>query len=507
MLFVFCLGIVLTQGVIPPPAPAFSPQDPNSSPPLAASELQALLEAEAKTWNVPGAGMVAVYPGATQTRFVTGVRSLEGKEPVGDHTVFPSGSLTKAFTTALAAIAVARGQWSWDDPVHKYFADFPDSLDSDPGVALKLWHLGSHTSGYPSHDLLFYRQDQPIREGVKRLLSLPAVWRPGTHYQYQNLMVRSLGLALENKTGQNWSELVRKELLQPLGMTGESFTAQEFQAGAERALPHRLDDASQPAQWKEAWLCRNEDPCASLCLPLKAWEPWLRLHLGQKLDKGPEPREIKQILETHATRIMQPDGIQDREFQPEFAHLGYGLGWVTLKYRGDNALAHGGVMDGYRAFILLIPDRQVGVVVFANLDRTPMCHALACKALDLILQAPRVDWTGRMLKKKVREDREKKEVQDRVARAARAWKGAEASRQWPGDYHNAAYGRVRFQVTNDQASLEFRGQKYPVVRIDAGQFFLFDPVLGDAEVTLSRVPGGIRLRIAGRMGAEFVKTD
>src|SRR6185295_8688090 len=58
-----------------------------------------------------------------------GVRERGKSAPVDEHTVFDPASLSKAFTSTVAAILVDRGVIHWDDPVRRYLPDLvlPDS--------------------------------------------------------------------------------------------------------------------------------------------------------------------------------------------------------------------------------------------------------------------------------------------------------------------------------------------------------------------------------------------
>lgn len=468
------------------------------------AQIQKILETYAKNWKVPGAGLVVVRPGNGKSVFVTGLRSLGAPEPIDQDTVFLAGSLTKAFTTAVVSQSVAREKCTWETPVHEILPWFPRSLEGLHQPPLKLWHLGSHSTGMGSHDLLFYRQDQPIRVGVEKLLMLPGAFDPGSHYQYQNLMVRALGLAMEPLNAKTWSQQVRSGLLDPLKIHGALFSRDGFLSVSNRARPHRLDKFKEPQNWQDAWVPQNEDPCSSLGMPLKSWVPWIRLHLG--LPTGLDAKDSEAILKTHNQRAKQPDRIQDPEYQPEMSEMGYGLGWVTLKYRGVSALAHGGVMDGYRAFILLIPERQLGVVVFANLDRSPLCHGVACELMDKLLGAPFTDWNERLILKKNREEKESQNIRDEVDRLNKIWKSAPWPMEWQGVYQNKAYGEIRFEVDSGAGKLFFRNNEYPVQRIGNDNGFIIDPpLLGEADLRFQKTFNGYQLRVGGRLGASFEK--
>jgi CubicO group peptidase (beta-lactamase class C family) len=72
-----------------------------------------------KTFAVPGLSVGIVKDGKLVFAKGYGVRKLGESAPVDENTLFPIGSNTKAFTSALLASLVDAGKLSWDDPVYQ----------------------------------------------------------------------------------------------------------------------------------------------------------------------------------------------------------------------------------------------------------------------------------------------------------------------------------------------------------------------------------------------------
>jgi len=51
---------------------------------------------------------------------------------------------------------------------------------------------------------------------------------------------------------------------------------------------------------------------------------------------------------------------------------GIGLSWKLGKRSGCQTVFHGGRDTGFRSFIMLVPDKSLGIVVATNYDRTPI---------------------------------------------------------------------------------------------------------------------------------------
>src|SRR5687768_9764546 len=75
-------------------------------------------------WDIPGLAIVIVKDGKTVYSKGFGVRNLETKQPVDEHTLFMIASNTKLFTGTALALLETRGKLSLNDRITKYFPSF-----------------------------------------------------------------------------------------------------------------------------------------------------------------------------------------------------------------------------------------------------------------------------------------------------------------------------------------------------------------------------------------------
>jgi hypothetical protein len=68
---------------------------------------------------------------------------------------------------------------------------------------------------------------------------------------------------------------------------------------------------------------------------------------------------------------------------------GTGLGWQVLDYRGHKMVRHGGA---WGAWIAMIPEEKLGVVVLSNLDLNGLAGMLMYDLCDAYLVGPEVAW-------------------------------------------------------------------------------------------------------------------
>jgi len=103
-----------------------------------------------------------------------------------------------------------------------------------------------------------------------------------------------------------------------------------------------------------------------------------------------------------------------RVMNPDTEKLGYGLGWIVSDHRGKRVLAHGGMIDGFRAQVTFLPDDKLGVAVLNNLHETRMNQAVTNTLIDLYCGLPARDW-NRFFRKLVADE----EAEKRAAEAER----------------------------------------------------------------------------------------
>ena len=62
-----------------------------------------------------------------------------------------------------------------------------------------------------------------------------------------------------------------------------------------------------------------------------------------------------------------------------------GLSWFRGSYNGRRVISHGGGDDGYRSYIVLVPDARAAVIVMTNSERSPVLSVVVRRSLDFAL--------------------------------------------------------------------------------------------------------------------------
>jgi serine-type D-Ala-D-Ala carboxypeptidase/endopeptidase len=177
------------------------------------------------------AGMVAILIDESGTRMSSYGNSGKQDVAMDGDAVFEIMSNTKVLTSLLLADMEARGEVSFGDPVTKYL---PSTVKMrERGGPITLLDLATYTSGLPNMpgnlSPMWWATAAPMREYTQEklfefLAAFEPTHPPGTHYEYANLGFGLLGIALANRAGVSYEELLIKRICAPLGMNHTRIT-------------------------------------------------------------------------------------------------------------------------------------------------------------------------------------------------------------------------------------------------------------------------------------------
>lgn len=354
---------------------------------------EAYVEQARKDWGVPGLAVAVVKGDSVVFLRGFGVRHLGDPAPVTIHTLFSNASTTKAFTALAVGQQVDAGHMKWDDPLTRWF----------PGFALKDPYASreftirdalTHVVGFGDPEFLWDTGNLSFEEMIRRLRLISPTTSFRERFQYNNVTYAAAGYAAARAAGVSFAELLRRGVLDPLGMnetvlsTGEALTHPDF------AAPHfRIKDTviAIPLDFR----VDSVAPAGAMLSSISDMSHWLRA----LLDSGRvAPGGARLLTPASFSELFSPQvEVRDTAYptaalaQPHFSS--YGFGWFLQDYRGRFVAFHTGSLDGYSAIVGLIPEERVGVVVFANLDHAEVRHALMYRVFDAYLGGPPRDWS------------------------------------------------------------------------------------------------------------------
>lgn len=286
--------------------------------------------------------------------------TANGAEPTAQ-TQYRIGSLTKVFM----AIAVMRLR----DEGRLRLSDLLD--DHMPGTtvgALRIGELLAHTAGLESESAGPWWERSPgdLRPELSDVLGRDPLRHPaGRRFHYSNVGFAMLGALVAQLRGRPWDEVVRAEILRPLGLSRTSVTPQ--------------------APYAAGWAVH---PWADLLLPEPVYDAGLMAPAGQLWSTAEDLGRFAAFLGGGASEVLSPESLEEMR-EPaapgdsDEPNAGYGLG-LQLAWSGDRMLyGHGGSMPGFIAG-LWVCDDGVGAIALANATSGYSMGSLASDLIEIV---------------------------------------------------------------------------------------------------------------------------
>ena len=279
-----------------------------------------------------------------------GLADVGAKTPISGEMRFRIGSITKQFTAAAVLKLAEQGRLAVDDPVSKFFADWPR------GNEVRLRHLLTHSSGIhnfttkPGFDARV-RQPVPLDKLLASFKDDPYDFNPGEKYSYCNSGYVLLGAIIEKVSGEGYGNYLRKTFFEPLGMNDTGV----YPSGG--GLPHEaLGYSFEKGAVTRAidWDMSNVATAGELYSTAHDLFRWNEALFGGKV------LSAKSMWSAFSVGVLKDDD----PTHPE--DTGYGYGWTIDRLNGAREISHGGELAGFGSYLLRLPDYKLTVVVLLN---------------------------------------------------------------------------------------------------------------------------------------------
>jgi CubicO group peptidase (beta-lactamase class C family) len=421
-------------------------------------------------YRVPGAAVGVVQNGKVVMVKGYGVRDATRPGKVDENTIFQLASVTKALTGVAVGTVVDKEKLDLDTPIVNYLPEF---MASDPYMTRYLTErdLLAHRTGWPAYqgdavDSFGYSR----AEIVRRLRYFKPRYSLREVAQYSNPGIFLAGEVAARVAGQSWNDLVEMRVYEPLGMT---------RSGTVTA--HLEDDnlsANHVLQGDKAVLTTRtvEDTTGAASSGTSTARDMARF-LAMLLNDG--AFEGRRVLQSETVaQMFKRSMVADIEFTEmppisEATGFYYGLGVHSYDYAGNRIIEKAGGLSGVRTILTLIPERNAGIVVLANLNVAPFPEAVRAFFLDQTLGIP-----SEAHQKEIFERNEAlKSTFKPPERPAHPPKFAGAPGSLVGVYDNDYYGRCAIELGEGDLELVCGPAKYTgaVTHWSGGEFVVQFP--------------------------------
>lgn len=214
----------------------------------------------------------------------------------------------------------------------------------------------SHRTGYPRHDLAISETTEEI---PRRLRHLPMTAEPRVRYQYNNHMFATMGYLISKMTNMTLGEFFHKYLWKPMGMHNTFLSIHDPKYKVSGL--HVADGYWYKNSTDEYILQPPDD---------ESLDPGAGAVISNVLDYAKYLRTIiyegKPISKAGYRALKTPRSFHNTVGPPWVGPLTYSLGWVSGIFENEQVWFHGGAVTTYRTEMMVIPSRDIGIVVMSN---------------------------------------------------------------------------------------------------------------------------------------------
>ena len=399
-----------------------------------------------KEHHIPGASLAIVKDGEIVYQNGFGYKDYEDKSPVDTQTLFAIGSTSKAFTAVVLGKLVDEGKLDWDDLVIDYIPEFR-MKDPVATAQMNIKDILCHRCGMSRHDLGWFFAENTRSELLKKIQYLEPFAPFRSAFFYNNWMWMVAGIVTERITGKTWEENIQEMIFEPLGMKEATCSAEGMLKAANHSEPYDMvNDQITRIPFHNI---NAIGPAGSINAHIEDYAKWLLMNVNQGEFNGKQivsKENLGEIFNPQMAIDKDNDLVKGITKNKEFSNLVYTLGWVSQHYRGHQMLQHAGGIDGFSAFISILPDDNLGVAILTN-QITSIHYGITWEITDRLLGLEPIDWIGRVAEyenevKKMGEE----EGKNMLAMKVKDTNPSHSLESYCGEFYHPGYGTLKVEL-------------------------------------------------------------
>jgi CubicO group peptidase (beta-lactamase class C family) len=316
--------------------------------------------------DFPALAAAVIVDGELHALGVVGMRKYGSEVKAEPNDAFHLGSCTKAMTGTLVSLLVQQGKLKWDTPLAEYFPEWKDKMHPDYRN-VTLVHLLSHRAGVPTMtngfapltplQVLQLRMMPSPADQRKRMaevvLAQPPINKPGEKMEYSNAGISLVGAIVDRVMGEEYEEVLRRLLFEPLGMKTAGFGPMGAPGKIDAPWQHRKQDGTiKPIE--PGPLSDNPPfitPAGRVHCSIGDWAKYVQCVLkAMRSEEG--------LLS--AAQVQQ---LKEPPFGGNYA-LGWGIG--ARDWAGGQVLQHAGSNGGNLCVVWIAPRKNFAVLAATN---------------------------------------------------------------------------------------------------------------------------------------------
>ena len=397
------------------------------------------IEEGIRDWKIPGLGLAIVKNGKVIKGKGYGFANLENKIIFDSKTLFPIGSTTKHITSSALLRELRKHNIELDESITDLTKDykFPDFIDTNSITYREL--LGMKL-GYKKHqgNFLLFESDFTSKEMVEKVWSVKPYYGRKI-WGYHNPAYVLAGEMVSQLSNTEFPDYITENFFQPLRMTSTKTSYKGFLSNDNRIIPYvKEGDTLKKVNYVQL---DKVIAAGGVYSNLNDMSRWMIMLLNEGKFNKNQILDTK-IIDELSTPISNtgPGG----HFFHKVSGRKYGLGLRIQQYDGVKLVEHGGGLPGVINHMILLPEKNIGILIFCNYSSNHFLSALRLELLDHFLNLPYRDYNT-LIKNKY-----KVNVTPKISYSSFS---KDQKTNLIGNYHNKIYGNINIREENGQIKL------------------------------------------------------
>lgn len=428
------------------------------------------MEANLKSWNMPGVGIGIVKNGKLVFVKGYGYRDYEKKLPITENTLFQIASNTKLFTATAIGLLVNEGKLDWDKPIRNFVPSI-QFYNNELNNTITIRDMLSHRTGVTRHDLIWYKADFNRAELFEKLKYLEPIQPLRQGFLYNNLMYAASGHIINLLEGKNWETYVQENLLQPLKMNNTVFTIADMKKKADYFVPYN-EKRDTNILYKIDYNNETDGlgPAGSIISNITDLSHWLAALMNKGVYDGKQIIPEAVVNATMAPSIALENSTLKEGFT-EILNPVYGMGRQSISYRGHQIVLHGGDLNGIHSQISYMPQDSIGVIVFVIGDHSLRYNPITYNIYEHLLGLSITPWSERGLKNRDASKKLGKEGREKATIGqVKGTKPSHSISDYLGNFENNAYGIINISQKDTQMQFTLHNIHLPMSHFHYDRF-------------------------------------
>ena len=423
---------------------------------ITSKQIDSLVALTLKTFDVPGIAVGVIKDGKLIHAKGYGIANLRTGKKVDEYTLFGIASNSKSYTTAALAVLVDEQKMKWDDKVTDYIPEFKMY---NPYVTeeFTIRDLVTHRSGLGlgAGDLMMFpdKSDFTKKDIIHNLRYLKPVSSFRTKYDYDNNLYIVAGEIVAKVSGLSWEAFVEQKFMKPLGMFNSAASIARLKDKSNSIKPHAPVNGKIETidiEWSE-----SANAAGGIWSNIVDESKWVIAQMNH----GKFGDSLKQKLfseEMHEEMWAPQTIIGTRTVAPYNTHFSaYGLGWFLSDVKGYKQVTHTGGLAGIVTQVVMLPELQLGIIVFTNQQSGAAFSAISNTIKDSYLGITGMNWVKIYNDRVKAGEAEAKKINEEVTKSIAEQEKKNAGKfnlePFMGTYQDQWFGDVVISIVNGKA--------------------------------------------------------